>query len=125
MRAARRSRGSRPHVTEPSPYSGQTTTDTNGTVDADATPDGAYLYVQTGAAGIVDGFKIHENGSLTSVGSVTVPNAVGGEGIVALHSTARPCRISTGQPGSAQAWGAEPGAPDLPKDGTRLPRALR
>ncbi len=62
---------------------GQTTTDA-GTVDADATPDGAYLYVQTGAAGIVDGFKIHENGSLTSVGSVTVPNAVGGEGIVAL-----------------------------------------
>jgi hypothetical protein len=61
---------------------GQTTTDA-GTVDADANPDGAYLYVQTGAEGNVDGFKVHADGSLTSVGSVTVPDAVGGEGIVA------------------------------------------
>ena len=62
---------------------GQTSTD-GGTVDADATPDGAYLYVQTGAAGIVDGFRVETDGSLTPVGSVTVPDAVGGEGIVAL-----------------------------------------
>jgi 6-phosphogluconolactonase (cycloisomerase 2 family) len=61
---------------------GQTTTDA-GTVDADANPDGAYLYVQTGAEGNVDGFKVHADGSLTAVGSVTVPDAVGGEGIVA------------------------------------------
>jgi 6-phosphogluconolactonase (cycloisomerase 2 family) len=62
---------------------GQTSTD-GGTVDADATPDGAYLYVQTGAAGIVDGFRVGADGSLAPVGSVTVPDAVGAEGIVAL-----------------------------------------
>ena len=55
-----------------------------GTVDADVTGDGKYLYVQGGAAGTVDGFSIDRDGSLTPVGSVTVPGAVGGEGIVAL-----------------------------------------
>jgi 6-phosphogluconolactonase (cycloisomerase 2 family) len=54
-----------------------------GTVDATASPDGRYLYVQTGAAGIVDEFRVNAGGSLSSIGSVTVPNAVGGEGIVA------------------------------------------
>jgi 6-phosphogluconolactonase (cycloisomerase 2 family) len=54
-----------------------------GTVDAAASPDGRYLYVQTGAAGIVDEFRVNAGGSLSSIGSVTVPNAVGGEGIVA------------------------------------------
>jgi 6-phosphogluconolactonase (cycloisomerase 2 family) len=62
---------------------GATQTD-GGTVDAAATPDGAYLYVQTGAQGNVDGFRVNGDGSLTPVGSVTVPAAVGGEGIVAL-----------------------------------------
>jgi 6-phosphogluconolactonase (cycloisomerase 2 family) len=60
--------------------------DTNtdaGTVDATATPDGRFLYVQTGGAGIVDEFSVGAGGSLTSLGSVTVPDAVGGEGIVA------------------------------------------
>jgi 6-phosphogluconolactonase (cycloisomerase 2 family) len=52
-----------------------------GTVDATTTPDGRYLYVQTGAAGIVDEFAVGSGGSLTEVGSVTVPNAAGGEGI--------------------------------------------
>src|SRR6516165_9076804 len=52
---------------------GQTATDP-GTVDAAAAPGGAFLYVQTGANGIVDGF---------SVGSVTVAGAAGGEGIAA------------------------------------------
>jgi 6-phosphogluconolactonase (cycloisomerase 2 family) len=61
---------------------GNTPTD-KGTVDAAASPDGHYLYVQTGAAGIVDEFSVNPNGSLTSIGSITVPNAVGGEGIVA------------------------------------------
>ena len=61
---------------------GNTPTD-KGTVDAAATPDGHYLYVQTGAAGIVDEFSVNPDGSLTSIGSITVPNAVGGEGIVA------------------------------------------
>ncbi|MGN7800392.1 lactonase family protein [Leifsonia sp. 22587] len=55
-----------------------------GTVDASATPDGRYLYVQGGAAGAVEGFRVNPDGSLTSVGSVVVPDGVGGEGIVAL-----------------------------------------
>ena len=59
---------------------GQTTTNA-GTVDAAATPNGRYLYVQTGGAGIVDEYSVAANGSLTAIGSVTVPDAVGGEGI--------------------------------------------
>ncbi len=59
---------------------GNTGTDP-GTVDAAATPDGRYLYVQTGGNGIVDGYQVGGDGSLTPVGSVTVPDAVGGEGI--------------------------------------------
>ena len=55
-----------------------------GTVDAAATPNGRFLYVQTGAGGVVNEFSVSWNGSLTAVGSVTVPGAVGGEGIVAL-----------------------------------------
>jgi len=62
---------------------GATTTDP-GTVDASATANGQFLYVQTGANGIVDEFHVDWNGALTEVGSVTVPGAVGGEGIVAL-----------------------------------------
>ncbi|HEY3953721.1 MAG TPA: hypothetical protein VGM53_10115 [Streptosporangiaceae bacterium] len=60
---------------------GQTTTDP-GTVDAAASPHGRYLYVQTGGNGIVDEFSV-SGGSLTQIGSVTVPNAVGAEGIAA------------------------------------------
>jgi 6-phosphogluconolactonase (cycloisomerase 2 family) len=55
-----------------------------GTVDAAGSSDGRYLYVQAGAAGIVDAYRINANGSLTATGSVTVPNAAGAEGIVAL-----------------------------------------
>jgi 6-phosphogluconolactonase (cycloisomerase 2 family) len=62
---------------------GNTTTDT-GTVDASATSDGQFLYVQTGGNGIVDEFAVNANGSLNEIGSVTVPGAVGGEGIVAF-----------------------------------------
>jgi 6-phosphogluconolactonase (cycloisomerase 2 family) len=61
---------------------GQTATDP-GTVDAAATPDGAFLYVQTGGNGIVDEFSVGTGGSLTSVGSATVAGAGGGEGIAA------------------------------------------
>ena len=52
-----------------------------GTVDSAASPGGRFLYVQTGAAGIVDEFAVSLGGALTEVGSVTVPGAVGGEGI--------------------------------------------
>ncbi len=61
---------------------GDTGTD-GGTVDA-AAVGGDFLYVQTGAAGIVDEFIVQPGGSLTEIGSVTVPGAVGGEGIVAF-----------------------------------------
>jgi hypothetical protein len=52
-------------------------------VDAAATPGGKFLYVQTGANGIIDEFSVGTGGSLTSVGSVTVTGAAGGEGIAA------------------------------------------
>ena len=55
-----------------------------GTVDAAASAHGDYLYVQTGANGIVDEYRINGDGSLTAIGSVTVADAIGGEGIVAI-----------------------------------------
>src|SRR5206468_5340940 len=58
---------------------GNTHTD-GGTVDAAVSADGHNLYVQTGAAGKVDAFRIEADGALTAIGSVTVPDAVGGEG---------------------------------------------
>jgi 6-phosphogluconolactonase (cycloisomerase 2 family) len=61
---------------------GNTATD-GGTIDAAVSSDGRFLYVETGAAGIVDEFAIGHGGSLTAIGSVTVPNAVGAEGIAA------------------------------------------
>jgi 6-phosphogluconolactonase (cycloisomerase 2 family) len=60
---------------------GDTPTDA-GTVDASASSDGRFLYVQTGAAGIVDEFALSSHGP-SEIGSVTVPGAIGGEGIVA------------------------------------------
>lgn len=60
---------------------GNTATDP-GTVDAAVTADGRYLYVQAGRNGDVDEFAVQPDGSLTAIGSVTVPGAVGGEGIV-------------------------------------------
>jgi 6-phosphogluconolactonase (cycloisomerase 2 family) len=61
---------------------GTTPTDA-GTVDASVSSDGQYLYVQAGGPGNVDAYHINPGGSLTQTGSVTVPGAVGGEGIVA------------------------------------------
>jgi 6-phosphogluconolactonase (cycloisomerase 2 family) len=54
-----------------------------GPVDSTASPDGSFLYVQTGGAGIVDEYAVGPGGSLAELGSVTVPDAVGGEGIAA------------------------------------------
>jgi 6-phosphogluconolactonase (cycloisomerase 2 family) len=62
---------------------GQTSTDA-GTVDAAVTADSRYLYVQTGAIGTVDEFRVHANGSLGLIGSVLVPASAGAEGIVAI-----------------------------------------
>jgi 6-phosphogluconolactonase (cycloisomerase 2 family) len=61
---------------------GNTATDA-GTVDAAAAAGGHFVYVQTGKAGIVDEFAVGSGGALTPLGSVTVPGAVGGEGIAA------------------------------------------
>jgi hypothetical protein len=60
---------------------GNTTTDP-GTIDAAISRHGQYLYVETGANGIVDEFAIGASGSLTSIGSVTIPGGYG-ERIVA------------------------------------------
>lgn len=59
---------------------GTTTTDA-GTVDPAISLDGRFLYVETGAAGILDEFAVHADGSLTPIGSVTVADGVGAEGI--------------------------------------------
>ncbi len=60
------------------------TTETDaGTVDAAVTSGGQFLYVQTGAAGLVDEFGIGAGGALVKLGSVSVPGGAGGEGIVA------------------------------------------
>lgn len=57
-------------------------TSTNpGTVDSASV--GRFLYVQTGGEGVVDAFSVATGGKLTPLGKVTVPNAIGGEGIVA------------------------------------------
>jgi 6-phosphogluconolactonase (cycloisomerase 2 family) len=61
---------------------GTTTTDA-GTVDAAVSPDGRYLYGQAGGHGLVDEYRVNADGSLTAIGSVTVPGAAGGEGIAA------------------------------------------
>jgi len=60
---------------------GATATDA-GTVDASAAAGGRFLYVQTGGAGIVDEYAVGAGGALSPIGSVTVPDSVGGEGIV-------------------------------------------
>jgi len=62
-------------------FVGNTTTG-GGTVDASFTPDGSFLYVQAGKNGDVDAFSVNGT-TLTAIGNVTVPNAAGGEGIVA------------------------------------------
>jgi 6-phosphogluconolactonase (cycloisomerase 2 family) len=61
---------------------GATPTDP-GTVDAAASTNGRFLYVQTGGNGIVDEFRVNTDGSLNQIGSATVSGAVGGEGIAA------------------------------------------
>lgn len=60
---------------------GNTGTDA-GTEDPAVSADGHFIYVQTGATGTVDEFSVNSsNGSLTRIGSVTVPGGAGGEGI--------------------------------------------
>jgi 6-phosphogluconolactonase (cycloisomerase 2 family) len=49
----------------------------------DSASAGRFLYVQGGGEGTVDEFEVQHDGSLGNIGSVTVPGAVGGEGIAA------------------------------------------
>jgi 6-phosphogluconolactonase (cycloisomerase 2 family) len=60
----------------------QASTD-GGPTDAAPARDGRFLYVQTGATGTVDEFAVNPDGTLSEIGSVTVPGALGGEGIAA------------------------------------------
>ena len=57
-----------------------TTATDPGTVDAAPSPNGDYLYVQTGGNGIVDEYGVGATGALTEIGSVTIPGGYG-EGI--------------------------------------------
>jgi 6-phosphogluconolactonase (cycloisomerase 2 family) len=52
-----------------------------GAVDLAAS--GHFLYAQSGASGSVKGFAVNEDGSLTPVGSWTVPDGGSQEGIAA------------------------------------------
>jgi hypothetical protein len=59
---------------------GETATDP-GTIDLAATPNGAFLYVETGAGDIVDGFAVQANGSLVFTGSSVAPELPGHSGL--------------------------------------------
>ena len=61
------------------------TTTGMGAVDSTLSPDGRFLYVQTGGTGTIDEFAVGAGGALNPIGSQTVPAgaAVGGEGIAA------------------------------------------
>ena len=52
-----------------------------GTVDAASV--GSFVYAQGGVEGTVDEYEVQPGGALKHLGSVLVPNAAGGEGIVA------------------------------------------
>jgi DNA-binding beta-propeller fold protein YncE len=59
----------------------ETPTDT-GPIDLAATPDGAFLYVETGGGDIVDGFAVEGNGSLSFAGGSSVaPELLGHSGL--------------------------------------------
>ena len=62
---------------------GNTSTDP-GTVDAAASFNAPFVYVQGGLNGTVDSFQVGATGTLSPVGgAITVPGAAGGEGIAA------------------------------------------
>ena len=55
-----------------------------GATDLAISPDGGYLYADTGASGIVDGFAINSDGTLHALTPVAVPGGADLEGIVAI-----------------------------------------
>ena len=52
-----------------------------GSVDMAASRDGHFLYAQSGASGSVEAFSVSEDGSLSPIGSWTVPDGGSQEGI--------------------------------------------
>ena len=58
----------------------QTATDP-GTIDLAATPDGRFLYVETGGSDVVDGFAVGSGGSLVFTGSSVAPELPGHTGL--------------------------------------------
>lgn len=67
--------------------SGVVATTGAGPIDMAVSRDGEFLYVQDGAAGTVDEFRVNRDGTLTKVGTLTgLPqfNAGGMEGLVAV-----------------------------------------
>lgn len=63
---------------------GYESTENPGPIDAAASAHGRYLYVLTGVEGVVDEFSVAHNGNLTPIGTATVPDGVGSEGVVAF-----------------------------------------
>jgi 6-phosphogluconolactonase (cycloisomerase 2 family) len=66
--------------------SGVTATTDAGPVDLAASADGRFIYQQATGAGVIDEFKVNDNGSLTRIGTVTgftPDNGTGFEGIAA------------------------------------------
>ena len=66
--------------------SGVTATTDAGPVDLAASSDGRYIYQEATGAGVIDEFKVNDNGSLTEIGTVpgfTPDNGTGFEGIAA------------------------------------------
>ncbi|HEX9546759.1 MAG TPA: beta-propeller fold lactonase family protein [Acidimicrobiales bacterium] len=63
--------------------SSQATTGIPGPVDMAASSDGHFLYAQSGGSGSVKAFAVGSNGSLSPVGSWTVPDGGSQEGIAA------------------------------------------
>ncbi|MEP6660015.1 MAG: hypothetical protein ABJD24_08870 [Acidimicrobiales bacterium] len=54
-----------------------------GTTDLAVSSNGAYLYADTGATGVVDSFAINADGTLSALTPVVVPGGANLEGIVA------------------------------------------
>ena len=63
--------------------SSQATTGIPGPVDMAASSDGHFLYAQSGGSGSVKAFAVSSNGSLSPVGSWTIPDGGSQEGIAA------------------------------------------
>jgi hypothetical protein len=54
-----------------------------GAIDMAASSDDHFLYAQSGASGSVKAFEVNDDGSLTPIGSWTIPDGGSQEGIAA------------------------------------------